>query len=76
MTYKYVTTEVEVDLAEFDTEDLIEELETRGIDMNTKGVDGDAMRETLERIFEARRTNQPYDRLLDELIWEGLGRVV
>lgn len=75
MPYKYVTAEVEVDLADFDTDDLVEELENRGIDMNTRGVDGDAMRELLTNIYEARRVGRPYDRMLDELIWEGLGRI-
>lgn len=48
--YKYVTAEVEVDLSDFDTDDLIEELENRGVDYNTNGVDADEMRDLLEKI--------------------------
>jgi hypothetical protein len=76
MVRAYITTDVEVDFSDFDTDDLIEELENRGIDLNTKGVDGDAMRELLENIFQARRTGKPYDQMLDEMIWYGLGRIV
>lgn len=76
MGRRYATVEVDVDLSDFDTDALVDELESRGIDMNTKGVDGDAMRQLLTDIYEARRLNKPYDRLLDELIWEGLGRIV
>lgn len=76
MTYRYVTAEVEVDLSEFDTDDLIEELENRGVDYNTKGVDGDEMRDVLEQIWQRRRQGQDYQRELDKLIWGVLGRVV
>lgn len=76
MTYRYVTAEVEVDLSEFDTDDLIEELENRGVDYNTKGVDGDEMRDVLEQIWQRRRQGQDYQRELDQLIWGVLGRVV
>ncbi len=76
MAYKYVTAEVEVDLSEFDTDDLIEELENRGVDYNTKGVDGDEMRDVLEQIWQRRRQGQDYQRELDQLIWGVLGRVV
>lgn len=76
MAYKYVTAEVEVDLSEFDTDDLIEELENRGVDYNTNGVDGNEMRDVLEQIWQRRRQGQDYQRELDQLIWGVLGRVV
>lgn len=77
--YKSIYTEVEVDvdLADFDTDDLIEELESRGLDYNTNGVDGDDMRTLLEQIWVKRRNGNPdYQRELDALIWGVLGRVV
>lgn len=76
--YKTVYTEVEVDvdLSEFDTDDLIEELESRGLDYNTNGVDGDDMRAVLEQVWRKRRQGQDYQRELDQLIWGVLGRVV
>jgi hypothetical protein len=73
---KYVTAEVEVDLSEFDTDDLIEELENRGIDYNTKYVDGEQMRLLLETIWQKRRIGQDYQRELDDLIQGVLGKVV
>jgi len=78
MTYKTVSTyvDVDVDLEDFDTDDLIEELENRGIDYNTNGVDGDEMRETLEKIWLKRRQGQDYQFELDQLIYGVLGRVI
>jgi hypothetical protein len=55
---------------------LVEELESRGIDMNTRGVDGDSMRFLLSEIFERKRNGQDFDAKLNELIYEGLGRIV
>lgn len=76
MPTKYVTAEVEVDLSEFDTDDLIEELENRGMDYNTKYVDGEEMRLLLETIWQKRRIGQDYQRELDGLIQGVLGKVV
>lgn len=76
MAYRYVTAEVEVDLSEFDTDDLVEELENRGVDYNTNGVNGNEMRDVLEQIWQRRRQGQDYQRELDQLIWGVLGRVV
>ena len=72
--YKTIYTEVEVDvdLSEFDTEDLIEELESRGAGADGFG-DG---KEILQVIYEKRRLNKDYQQELDQLIWLGLGRFV
>ena len=72
--YKTVYTEVEVDidLADFDTEDLIEELESRGSGALDYG-DG---KEVLQSIYEKRRLGLDYQLELDQLIWLGLGRFV
>lgn len=72
----YVNAEVEVDLTEFDTDDLIDELESRGVDYNTNGVDGDEMRAVLEQVWLKRRQGQDYQNDLDQLIYGVLGRVV
>lgn len=72
----YVTAEAEVDLAEFDTDDLIDELESRGVDYNTQGVDGDEMRGILEQIWLKRRQGQDYQQELGQLIWGVLGKIV
>lgn len=71
----YVTVDVDVDLDGFDTDELIEELDRRGYDYNTRGVDADAARELLEQIYQARRTAQPYEHQVDQLIWYVLGRM-
>ena len=76
MPYKYVTTEVEVSLEEFDTDELIDELESRGVDYNTNGVDGDEMREVLDQIWQKRRIGQDYQAQLDKLIYGVLGKVI
>ena len=73
----YVETEVDVDLEDFNDDDLIDELERRGLDYNTRGVDADHMRELLESIwFKRRNGNTDYQCELDALIWGVLGRVV
>jgi hypothetical protein len=73
----YTEVEVDVDLEDFEDDDLIDELERRGLDYNTNGVDGDDMRALLEQIWIKRRNgNLDYQRDLDALIWGVLGRVV
>ena len=76
MPYRYVTAEAEVDLAEFDTDDLVEELESRGYDYNTQGVDADEMRLVLESIWQRRREGKDYQTELDQLIYGVLGKIV
>jgi hypothetical protein len=74
MVYRYVTTEVEVDLSEFDTDELREELESRG-----ESIGPDYSSESLElltSIWQKRRLNQDYQRELDQLIYNTLGKVL
>ena len=70
-----VDVDVDVDLEDFDTDDLIDELERRGSDHNTQEVDGDWNREILEQIWLKRRMNQPFETELDQLIWHVVGRI-
>ena len=76
MPYVYKEVEVEIDIDDFDTDELIEELERRGVDYNTNGVDGDEMRSVLEQVWQRRRQGQDYQQELDQLIWGVLGRMV
>lgn len=78
MVYRTITTEVDVDidLDEFDDDQLLDELESRGLDMNSRFVDGDQMRELLEQIWLKRRTNKDYQRELDDLIYFGIGKIL
>ena len=68
----YKEVEVDVDLDDFDTDDLIEELESRGAGTHEYG-DG---KEHLMAIYEKRRLGKDYQAELDQLIWLGLGKVV
>ena len=74
MTYKTIYTEVEVDvnMSDFDTDDLIEELESRGAGATDYG-DG---KDILMAIYEKRRLGQDYQTELEQLIWLGLGKFV
>lgn len=68
----YTEVEVEVDLADFDTDDLIEELESRGAGTTDYG-DG---KDILMTIYEKRRLGRDYQQELDQLIWLGLGKFI
>lgn len=72
--YKTIYTEVEVDvnLSDFDTDDLIEELESRGSGSTAYGDGTDVLR----TIYEKRRLGVDYQSELDQLIWMGLGKVL
>lgn len=78
----YITTNVDVDvyiadiMEEIDDDDLIEELERRGLDMNSQFVDGDTMRRILTNLWLKRRNGQDYQKELNDLIYYGLGKVV
>ena len=68
----YKEVEVEVDLDDFETDDLVEELENRGSGVMDYG-NG---KEVLESIYQKRRLGQDYQYELDQLIWLGLGKFV
>lgn len=63
---------VDIDLSEIDTADLIEELELRKDDSVSWG----SKHSMLEAIWLKRRNGQPYDDLLDKLIYTELGKVL
>ena len=74
MVYKSVYTEVEVDvnLGDFDTDDLLEELESRGelppeSDVNAK--------ELVEKMYYLHRQGQDCTPMLDQLFYSVLGRI-
>ena len=74
MTYKTVYTEVEVDidLSEFDTADLVEELETRGVSNGR----GDSSKELIEQIWLKRRLGKDFAEEVDKLLYNVLGRAI
>lgn len=67
---KYVYPEVEVDLSDFNTDELIEELERRG-NFNTE-----LAKDLLEQVYLKKRTNQNYEQELDQLIYTALGKII
>ena len=69
----YTEVEVDVDLDDFDDDDLIDELERRG-----KGfeVAGTRPTELVEQIWQKRRLGQDYQTELDELIYVSTGRIL
>jgi len=72
--YKTIYTEVEVDvdISEFDSEDLIEELESRGMGFSVP----ESSKNLLETIWLKRREGRDYQYELDQLIYAGLGKIV
>lgn len=72
----YTEVEVDVDLDSFDDDDLIDEMERRGLDLNSKYINGDDMRELLTQVWIKRREGRDYQRELDQLIWYGIGKIV
>ena len=69
----YTEVEVDVSLSDFDTEDLIEELEFRGnlppeCDLDSK--------EIIESIYLKRRFGKDYQQELDQLIYQVIGKIV
>ena len=74
----YVTTEAEVwiDLEDFDTEDLVEELKTRKASLPSSAQSANVV-DLVSEIYMTRHVrNQPYDHLVDELIYNVLGKIV
>lgn len=69
----YTEVEVDVDLEDFDDDDLIEELERRG-----KGfeIPGKTPTELVNAIYEKRRTGKDFERELDELIYFVTGKFI
>ena len=68
----YKEVEIDVELSDFDTEDLLEELESRGSPAVDVG-DGNAL---VFSIYEKRRLGKDYQTELDQLIRQVTGRVL
>jgi hypothetical protein len=68
----YTEVEVDVDLGDFDTDDLVGELESRG----TSSAEYSDGKDTLRTIYEKRRIGQDYQLELNQLIYTGLGKII
>ena len=68
----YTEVEVDVDLVDFDTDDLLDELENRGAlppeaDVNAKDI--------VEKMYYLHRQGQDCTSMLDQLFYSVLGRI-
>jgi len=68
----YKEVEFDVELDDFDTEDLIEELESR----SSGTMDHHDGRELLEAVYQKYRIGQDYTEELRNLIYHGLGKIL
>ncbi len=69
----YKEVEVDVDLDDFEDEDLIDEMDRRGL--GAEVADSTAT-EIIEVIWLKRRQGQDYQRELDQLIYQVTGRIL
>ena len=68
----YKEIEIDVDLADFTDDDIMEEAAERGLASASHGTGADL----IDKIFNARRLGQPYDHLLDEYLYILTGRAI
>jgi hypothetical protein len=73
MPIVYTEVEVDVDLEDFETDDLVEELARRGKGLEVESQTGT---ELITAIYQKRRLGKDYQRELDELIYVGIGKIV
>jgi len=73
--YKTVYKEVEVSLEDFDDEDLLDELESRG-GLPTATIGPYDYKKLVEQIWMRRRNGQDYNYPLDQLIYNVTGHIV
>lgn len=69
-----VTRDVDVDLEDIDTDDLLAELEERG--EYVEGMEPGNVKVMVETIWRKRREGLSYQRDLDELIYQVTGRII
>jgi hypothetical protein len=73
---RYITVsqevDVDIDMEDFDTSELVQELERRGAGATDYGDDKDILR----AIYEKRRLGKDYQADLDQLIWMSLGKTL
>jgi hypothetical protein len=69
----YKEVEVDVDLDDFDDNELIDEMDRRGLGVE---VNASTASELINTIWHKRRLNQDYERELDQLLYQVTGRAV
>jgi len=73
MTYHTVYTDVEIDMTDINTDVLIEELESRGVNCKL-GISSDQISLLIDQIWQKKRLNKDYDQELDTLIYNTIGK--
>lgn len=58
-------------IEDYETDELAEELELRGISVEQNEI----VKKSLELIYEKRKSKQDYTEDLDQLIWNTIGRM-
>lgn len=79
MRYKTISTnvDVEVDMDDFDDDDLIDTLENRGYTIGDAVSSPDVdLLEFIGLLHQQRRTGQDYQKTLDDLIYHTIGKIV
>lgn len=75
MTYVTVNVDVEVDLGDVETRDLVNELHTRNYNIADFEI-GEELDKLLNQIWLKRRLNKDFDQELDQLLYKTLGKVL
>lgn len=66
----YKEVDIDIDLGDFEDEELLEELKVRGI------INVDSVTPALEEIYQKRRLGINYEQELDKLIYKILGKII
>lgn len=77
----YISVDVDVDLDQFDTEELVEELTNRGYNVfpgseESNEPRGNQTLDQLELVYQLRRTGRDYQKELDKLFYLAIGKIV
>lgn len=76
----YVSVDVDIDLDQFDTDELVEELTNRGYtvfpDSQSDEPRGNQTLDQLELVYQLRRTGRDYQKELDKLFYLAIGKIV
>lgn len=69
----YTEVEVDVELSDFSDDDLIEEMESRGLGAEVFETPSS---ELVHKIYQLRRLGRDYERELDQLIYQVTGKII
>lgn len=77
MSYRTISTSVDIYMDEFDDDDLIEELQDRGfiVGSKNKSIENSDVIGLIKTLYEKRRNSINYQQELDEIIYSVIGRI-